>query len=65
MQSDDELSENEEEMLVYVEVDGLTGSDMFNDKDLQLDIIGIDSEHPIMEINGRVSCALLLVEFNK
>jgi len=62
MQSDDELSENEEEMLVYVEVDGLTGSDMFNDKDLQLDIIGIDSEHPIMEINGRVNCTLLLVE---
>jgi hypothetical protein len=54
MQSDDELSEGEEEMLVYVEFEGFTGSDMFNKEDLQLDMIGIDTEHPIMEINGRV-----------
>ncbi|XP_011159352.2 general transcription factor 3C polypeptide 6 [Solenopsis invicta] len=53
MQSDDELSEGEEEMLVYVEFEGFTGSDMFNKEDLQLDMIGIDTEHPIMEINGR------------
>lgn len=54
MQSDDELLEDEEEMLVYVEFEGLTGSDMFSHEDLQLDMIGIDTEHPIMEINGRV-----------
>lgn len=53
MQSDDELAEDEEEMLVYVEFEGLTGSDMFNNEELQLDMIGMDSEHPIMEINGR------------
>ncbi|KAL0122333.1 hypothetical protein PUN28_007217 [Cardiocondyla obscurior] len=53
MQSDDELSENEEEMLVYVEFEGLTGSDTFSNENLQLDMIGIDTEHPIMEINGR------------
>ncbi|EGI67212.1 PREDICTED: general transcription factor 3C polypeptide 6 isoform X1 [Acromyrmex echinatior] len=53
MESDGELSENEEEMLVYVEFEGLTGNEMFNNKDLQLDMIGIDTEHPIMEINGR------------
>lgn len=57
MQSD-ELSEDEEEMLVYVEFEGLTGSDTFNNKDLQLDMIGIDTEHPIMQINGRVCCVI-------
>jgi len=64
MQSDDELSEDEEEMLVYVEFEGLTGSDMFSNQDLQLDMIGIDTEHPIMQINGRVCSVLLPVEFN-
>lgn len=53
MQSDDELLEDEEEMLVYVEFEGLTGSDTFSNQDLQLNMIGIDTEHPIMEINGR------------
>lgn len=59
MQSEDELLEDEEEMLVYVEFEGLTGSDTFSNQDLQLDMIGIDSEHPIMEINGRVRCIML------
>ena len=58
MESDGELSENEEEMLIYVEFEGLTGNEMFDNKDLQLDMIGIDTEHPIMEINGRVCCIL-------
>ncbi|XP_077281058.1 general transcription factor 3C polypeptide 6 [Temnothorax americanus] len=53
MQSDDELLEDEEEMLVYVEFEGITGSDTFSNQDLQLDMIGIDTEHPMMEINGR------------
>lgn len=60
MQSD-ELSEDEEEMLVYVEFEGLTGSDTFNNKDLQLDMIGIDTEHPIMQINGRVCCVMFYI----
>lgn len=54
MQSDDELPEDEEEMLVYVEFEGLVGSNVFNNEELQLDMIGIDTEHPIMQINGRV-----------
>lgn len=54
MQSDEELSENEEEIFVYVEFEGLVGSNVFNNKELQLDMIGIDTEHPIMQINGRV-----------
>lgn len=59
MQSDDEeLSESEEEMLVYVEFEGLVGSNVFNNKELQLDMIGIDTEHPTMQINGRVYIAL-------
>lgn len=58
MQSEDELLEDEEEMLVYVEFEGLTGSDTFSNQDLQMDMIGIDTEHPIMEINGRVCCIM-------
>lgn len=54
MQSDEELSENEEEMLVYVQFEGLVGSNVFDDKNLELDIVGIDTEHPIIQINGRV-----------
>ncbi|XP_072748374.1 general transcription factor 3C polypeptide 6 [Anoplolepis gracilipes] len=53
MQSDDELPEDEEEMLVYVEFEGLVGSNVFNNEELQLDMIGIDTEHPVMQINGR------------
>ncbi|EZA56373.1 hypothetical protein DMN91_010300 [Ooceraea biroi] len=52
MQSDDEKSEDEE-MLVYVEFEGLMGSNAFSNEELQLDMIGIDTEHPIMQINGR------------
>ncbi|CAL1675433.1 unnamed protein product [Lasius platythorax] len=53
MQSDDELPEDEEEMLVYVEFEGLVGSNVLNNEELQLDMIGIDTEHPTMQINGR------------
>lgn len=53
MQSDEELSESEEEMLVYVEFEGFEGSNAFNNKDLQLDMIGIDTGNPVMQINGR------------
>ncbi|KAM0730040.1 General transcription factor 3C polypeptide 6 [Formica fusca] len=53
MQSDDKLPEDEEEMLVYVEFEGLVGSNVFNNEELQLDMIGIDTEHPIMQIDGR------------
>lgn len=57
MQSDDQLSEDEEEMLLYVEFEGLVGSNVFSNQELQLDMVGIDTEHPIMQINGRVrSC---------
>lgn len=58
MQSDEELSENEEEMLVYVQFEGLVGSNVFNDKSLELDIIGIDTEHPVIQVNGRVYISL-------
>lgn len=54
MQSDDEKSDSEEEILVYVEFEGLVGSNVFNSQELHLDMIGIDTEHPIMQINGRV-----------
>ncbi|XP_017887184.1 general transcription factor 3C polypeptide 6 [Ceratina calcarata] len=50
---DDEVSEDEEEILVYVEFEELTDSNVLSDKNLQLDMIGIDTEHPIMQINGK------------
>ncbi|XP_034194387.1 uncharacterized protein LOC117610747 [Osmia lignaria lignaria] len=49
MGSDDD----DEEILVYVEFEGLVDSNVFNEKQLQLDMIGIDTEYPIMQINGR------------
>ncbi|KAK1119405.1 hypothetical protein K0M31_013235 [Melipona bicolor] len=52
MEMDDEISEDEEEILVYVEFEGLDGN-VFSEKQLQLDMIGIDTEHPIMQINGK------------
>ncbi|XP_076232065.1 uncharacterized protein LOC143177785 [Calliopsis andreniformis] len=53
MGSDDELSDSEEEILVYVEFEGVVDSNIFSEEQLQLDMIGIDTEHPIMQINGR------------
>lgn len=53
MGTDDELSEDEEEILVYVEFEELADSNVFSDKNLELDMIGIDTEHPIMQINGK------------
>lgn len=43
-----------EEILVYVEFEVLDDN-VFNEKQLQLDMIGIDTEHPIMQINGKVN----------
>ncbi|XP_046472390.1 uncharacterized protein [Neodiprion pinetum] len=53
--SDDEscLSEDESEVLVYVECEGYVDGSIFKNEKLQLDIIGIDSDHPIMQINGK------------
>ncbi|XP_066595235.1 uncharacterized protein [Prorops nasuta] len=48
-----QLSEDEEEILVYVEFEGSIGNNTLNDKQFQLDITGIDTDHPIMQINGR------------
>ncbi|XP_014477962.1 PREDICTED: general transcription factor 3C polypeptide 6 [Dinoponera quadriceps] len=53
MQSDDDLPEDEEEILVYVEFEDLVGSNTFTKEDLQLDMTGIDTEHPLMQVNGR------------
>ncbi|XP_012152182.2 uncharacterized protein LOC100876488 isoform X1 [Megachile rotundata] len=53
MESSGKVSEDEEEVLVYVEFEGLVDSNVFNEKQLQLDMVGIDTEHPIMQINGK------------
>lgn len=53
MGSDDEISEDEEEILVYVEFEGLEDGNVFSKEQLQLDMIGLDTEHPIMKINGK------------
>lgn len=53
MGSDDEICEDEEEILVYVEFEGLEDGNVFSEEQLQLDMIGLDTEHPIMKINGK------------
>ncbi|XP_043254498.1 uncharacterized protein LOC122398564 [Colletes gigas] len=53
MGSDNELPEDEEEIFVYVEFEGPLDGNVFSQEQLQLDMIGIDTEHPIMQINGK------------
>nr|XP_033339042.1 general transcription factor 3C polypeptide 6 [Megalopta genalis] len=53
MGSDNEICEDEDEILVYVEFEGLVDGNVFSEEQLQLDMIGIDTEHPIMKINGK------------
>ncbi|XP_011314133.1 uncharacterized protein [Fopius arisanus] len=52
-EDDSPLEEDESELLVYVEFEGTTQSDVFSKEKLQLDMIGLDMEHPIMRVNGR------------
>ncbi|KAI4486635.1 hypothetical protein M0804_006005 [Polistes exclamans] len=51
--SDTELGEDEEDILVYVEFEGFVNNNIFSNGELQLDMIGIDTDHPIMQIDGR------------
>ncbi|XP_011500577.1 PREDICTED: uncharacterized protein LOC105364367 [Ceratosolen solmsi marchali] len=51
--SDSELEEDEEEILVYVEFDNCGTNDMFSTENLKLDMLGLDSDHPIMQVNGK------------
>lgn len=53
MDSDTELLEDEEDILVYVEFEGFVNNNIFPNGELQLDMIGIDTDHPIMQIDGR------------
>lgn len=53
-----DLSDDETEILVYVECEGYVNSNTFKNENLSLDIVGIDSEHPIMQINGKVCIKL-------
>ncbi|XP_015174366.1 PREDICTED: uncharacterized protein LOC107065303 [Polistes dominula] len=53
MDSDTELQEDEEDILVYVEFEGFVNNNIFRNGELQLDIIGIDTDHPIMQIDGK------------
>ena len=53
--SDSELEEDEEEILVYVEFDNCMTNDVFKSENLQLDMLGIDSDHPVMQVNGKVN----------
>lgn len=52
---DDELQEDEEELLVYVEFPNCDENSMFGIERLKLDILGIDTETPIIQVNGKVS----------
>ncbi|XP_078045804.1 uncharacterized protein LOC144474606 [Augochlora pura] len=53
MGSDNEICEDGDEFLVYVEFEGLADGNVFSEEQLQLDMVGIDTEHPIMKINGK------------
>ncbi|XP_014204490.1 DNA ligase 1 [Copidosoma floridanum] len=50
---DSELEDDEEEILVYVEFDNFATSDVFSNNNLKLDMLGLDSDHPVMQINGK------------
>ncbi|XP_003427205.1 spindle pole body component 110 [Nasonia vitripennis] len=51
--SDSELEEDEEEILVYVEFDSCATNDVFSSPNLKLDMLGLDSDHPVMQVNGK------------
>ena len=51
---DEKLPEDEEEILVYVEFPDCVENNMFSNDRIKLDIIGIDTESPVMQINGKV-----------
>ncbi|XP_043274826.1 uncharacterized protein [Venturia canescens] len=53
LNDDDELPDDEEEILVYVEFDGSVASNTLSNEKLQFDMIGLDKEHPIMQVNGK------------
>lgn len=53
--SDSELEEDEEEILVYVEFDDCETNDVFCTENLNLDMLGLDSDHPVMQVNGKVN----------
>lgn len=50
---DSEPEEDEEEYLIHVEFENLD-SNVLTDENLKMDMLGIDSEHPVMQINGKV-----------
>ncbi|KAK0179409.1 hypothetical protein PV327_005165 [Microctonus hyperodae] len=50
---DSPLGDDEEEIIIYVDFEGTTGSNTFCNEKLELDMIGLDSEHPIMQVNGK------------
>lgn len=52
---DSPLEDDESECLVYVEFEGTARSDIFAKGKIELDMIGLDMEHPIMRVNDRVS----------
>lgn len=57
--SDSELEDDEEEVLVYVEFDDCETNDVFSNDNLKLDMLGLDSDYPVMQVNGKVSTLLI------
>ena len=50
--SDDEYEE--EEFLVYIDFDSKLLEDQLTDPNLNMKLIGVDTEHPIMQINSKI-----------
>lgn len=63
--SDSELEEDEEEILVYVEFENCATSDAFSSENLKLDMLGLDSDHPVMQVNGKVRFICTSISMNK
>lgn len=62
--SDSELEEDEEEILVYVEFDDCETNDVFSSENLNLDMLGLDSDHPVMQVNGKVNISSTILFFS-
>ncbi|KAK0172426.1 hypothetical protein PV328_005743 [Microctonus aethiopoides] len=50
---DSPLGDDEEDIFIYVDFEATTSSSIFCNEKLELDMIGLDSEHPIMQVNGK------------
>lgn len=54
IETDDNDDYEEEECLVYLDFDTKFLEDQLRDPNLKMDIIGIDTENPILQVNSKL-----------